>query len=272
MLGYHFFDYKFNIENFSSDLFSVSHIIFIVLSFVLVILLSIIFRKTSHKKMDVFIKVLSIVVAVLALVKIIWEICCNVFAGSDLNIAEILPLDINSLFVYCLLIAAWCKNKMARECSLTFIATISMLGGAIGIVQCNWLNWYPFWTFGALCPLIFYLVMFATGMLLLFTCYKKLEWRDALLGLMPVLILAIVAIPVNYLCGTDYMKIYAGSGIPVLSTFAQVLAVYGLRFIFTFIMLIAYIAFAAVVICLAKLICLIDNKIKAKKSVSEPEE
>ena len=68
-MNYHFFDYKYNIENFQSDLFSVPHIIFIVLSFLLVPTISILSRKINHKKIDKFIKIFSIAWVVLEIVK-----------------------------------------------------------------------------------------------------------------------------------------------------------------------------------------------------------
>ncbi|MBQ8468485.1 MAG: YwaF family protein [Clostridia bacterium] len=272
MLGYKFFDYKYNIQNFSSDLFSVEHIIFIVLSFVLVPLICILLRKTNHKKVEIFIKVMSIVVATLEIVKIVWESYYDISTGHGFNVGGILPLYTCSLFIYCLLIAAWSKNQKAKNISLAFITTISMLSGAIGVVQCNGLNWYPFWTFGAFYSMFFHLSMFATGMFLLITCYKKLEWKDAILGWIPMAILSVVAIAVNYEYGADYMQIYEGSGIPLFSTLAQVLAAQHLRFVFTIIMLLTYIPFAGVVVCFAKLVYIVDGKIKAKKQNNKVEQ
>ena len=67
-------------------------------------------------------------------------------------------------------------------------------------------------------------------------------------------ILSIIASPVNYEYGADYMQIYEGSGIPLFSTLADILAAADVRFIFTIIMLVTYIPLSAVIIAPLKLI------------------
>ncbi|MBQ8451919.1 MAG: YwaF family protein [Clostridia bacterium] len=262
--AYKFFDYKYNIENFSSDLFSTPHIIFIILSFLLVPTISILLRKANHKKIDKFLKVFSICIAVFEIVKIVWESYYDITTGRGFNIGGILPLYTCSLFIYCLLISAWCKNEKIRNSTLSFLTTISLLAGAIGIVQCNGLNWYPFWTFGAFYSMIFHLSMFGIGTFLLISGYKKLNWIDMIYAWIPMVILSLFATPVNYEHGADYMQIYEGSGVPVFSTLAQVLAANKLRFIYTFIMLLTYIPFAGIVVCISKLVYLINSKITEK--------
>lgn len=258
-MNYHFFDYKYNIQNFTSDLFSVPHIIFIILAFIAVPTVSILLRKISHKKIDVFLKVFSIILVVLEITKITWESYWDISTGRGFNTGGILPLYTCSLFIYTLLFAAWGKGK-AKDYSLAFITTISLISGAIGIVQCNGLNYYPFWTFGAFYSMFFHLSMFATGVFLLFTGYKKLNWFDMIKAWIPMAILSIIASPVNYQYGADYMQIYEGSGIPLFSTLADELAAANLRPLFTIIMLVTYIPLSAVIIAPAKLIVYIKLK------------
>ena len=158
-MNYSFFDYKYNIKNFTSDFFGISHIIFIVLSFILVPILCIIFRKINHKKIDLFLKVYSILITILEFSKIIWESYYDISTGQGFNIGGILPFYTCSLFMYSMLLVAWTKGR-AKEYALSFLTTIGLLSGAIAIVYLNALNYYPFWTFGAFSSIIVHFSMF----------------------------------------------------------------------------------------------------------------
>ncbi len=265
LLSYYFFDYKYNIDNFTSDLFSIPHIIFIILSLILVPTICILLRKTDHNKILIFLKIFSIVMVVLELTKIFWESYWDISTGRGFNYGGILPLYTCSLFIYCLLFSAWGKGK-PKDFSLTYIGTISMLSGLIGLIQCNGLNWYPFWTFGAFYSMFFHLSMFAVGTFILVTGYKKLEWKDIIFGWIPMLFLALAALPANYEYGADYMQIYEGSGIPLFSTLSDKLASVNLRWIFSLIMLAAYMILSGVVVCIYKLIQYLINKKQFKYS------
>ena len=268
MLLYHFFDYKYFIEGFSSDLFSVPHIIYIVLAYVSCVLFAVLFRNASHKRIEIFLKILSLIVLALEVVKITWESYFDITTGRGFNWGGILPLYTCSLFIYTLLIAAWGKGK-AREMSLSFIATISMVSGAIGVVQCNGLNWYPFWTFGAWYSLMFHYLMFAVGILILATRYKVVGWKDIYIAWIPMVILSVIAGPANYAYGADYMQIYEGSGIPLFSTLAEKMAEVNLRPLFTIIMLSAYMILSALVVSVCKLIGYLCKKAEQKKSAKQ---
>lgn len=258
-MNYGFFDYKYNIEGFTSDLFSVPHIVFIVLTFLLVPLISYFLRKTDHSKIDKFIKYYSIFVVVFEVTKITWESYYDITTGRGLNVEGIMPFYTCSLFIYTMILAGWTKGK-TREYSLSFLTTICMICGAIGVVQCNGLNYYPFWTFGAFYSLIFHFSMFSVGVFLLFTKYKKLEWSDIIKGWIPMIILSLIATPMNYEYGADYMQIYDASGVPLMNDLAKLLAGMKLRFVFTNIMLAAYIFVGFVPTLIVKIIYRITDK------------
>lgn len=260
-MNYRFFDYKFNIQNFTSDLFSTPHLIFIALSFILVPVVCFLLRKTDHKKITVFLKVFAIVITVFEITKISWESYYDITTGRGFNFGGILPLYTCSLLIYTTWFAAYGKGKV-KNYALAYITTVNLLSGGIGIVYCNGLNWYPFWTFGAFYSLFFHFSMFAVGCFLLFAGYKKLDWSDMLKAWVPMVILSVVAIPVNYAIGADYMQLYEGSGIPLYSDLADFLAANNLRFIFTAIMLATYIPLAGLVVSVTKLIYLLNGKFK----------
>ena len=245
--GYHFFDYKYNIEGFTSDLFGEEHIAYIILAFTLTAFLCWLFRHTRHSTVDRLLKVMSIVMPVLEITKVTWESWWDVSTGRGFNWTGLLPIYTCSLFMYALLVAAWGKGR-AKEYCLSFITTVSLLYGAVGIIYCNGLNWYPFWTFGAFYSLFFHTSMFATGFFLLATGYKKLELNDAFKAMVPVLALCVIAIPADYILHTDYMMIWDGGGVPFYHDLALWLASMGLRPIYTAIMIITHIPLAMIVI------------------------
>ena len=264
MLGYHFFDYRDNIQNFKPAFFSIPHIIFIVLALVGTPLACFFLRKINHKKIDIFLKVFSIFVVVMEVTIILWDTLNQIKLGVGFDAGTELPLYACSLFIYTLLGAAWGKGKI-KEYSLSFLTTAGIPCGLVGIMYTSSLNNYPFWTFGAFYTMYFHLSMFATGMFLLFTRYKKLEWIDMIRAWFPVLILSIIATPVNYTYGADYMQTYSAKGVPLLSSFASLLASNNLRWLFTIIMTALYIPIAAIPVCISKLIDFIVKKVGDKK-------
>ena len=258
-MNYGFFDYKYNIQGFSSDLFSTPHIVFIVLAFISAVLIAAFTSKTKKSTVEKFLKIASVAVAVFEITKITWESYYDITTGQGFNTGGILPLYTCSVFIYSLILAAWTKGK-TKEIALSFLTTVSLISGAIGVVQCNGLNYYPFWTFGAFYSMFFHYAMLATGVFLLGSGYKKLEWKDALLSFVAVFAVSIAAIPVNYIVGSDYMLVYSAGGVPFMSSLADKMAAVGLRPLFTVIMLLTYIPLAAIVVAVYKGIVFLIKK------------
>lgn len=265
-MNYHFFDYKHNIVGFTSDLFGTDHIVFIALAYVLVFLLSWLFRKARHERITVGLRVMSVIMVILETTKISWESYYDITTGRGFNSYGLLPVYTCSLFIYTLLLAAWCRGRV-REYCLSFIGTVSLLYGAVGVIYCNGLNWYPFWTFGAFYSLFFHTTMFAAGVFLLMTGYIKLTWADSLKAFVPILLLSFVAIPINHSLGSDYMLIYSGGGVPLYEDLASALAEKGLRWVYTVIMMVTHIPLACLVIGAYKLIRLPAARRAQKKEI-----
>ena len=259
MLKYHFFDYKYNIDGFTSDLFSTTHIVFIVLALLSVIAIGIFLRKADHKKITYFLRGLSIFVTLLEASKIIWESYYDITTGRGFNAGGILPFYSCSLLIYCLWVGAWGKGK-AREVALSWLGTIGICCGLIGTIYTNGLNWYPFWTYGAWDTILFHYNLLMVGILILSTGYKKLQWKDIWVALIPMVLLSVIASPINYYYGGDYMQIYSGDGVPFMNDLAAYLDSHRLRPLFTVIMLASYSLLSGTVVCIAKLI----NYIKIK--------
>lgn len=252
-MNYGFFDYKYNIPGFDSDLFSTPHIVYIILVYVGAFAVSYLLRGAARKRITIFLRVFSVIVALLEIAKISWESYYDITTGRGFNYVGLLPLYTCSLFIYTLIAAAWGRGR-AREFSLSFITTIGLLYGAIGVVYCNGLNYYPFWTFGAFYSLFFHSSMFALGVFLLVTGYKRLDFKDVNRSFIPVLLLAVAAVPVDYALGADYMLLYSGSGLPLYEPLAALLAAQSLRPVYTLIMLLTHLPLAALIVGIYKLV------------------
>ncbi len=258
-MDYHFFDYKYNIANFSSDLFSTEHIIYIILAYLSCIILSILLPKKKKHNIDRFLKIIGIAVLIAEISKVSFESYFDITTGRGFNVGGIMPCYTCSLFIYCTLLAGFTKGKIKDIC-VSFLSTIGLVSGAIGVVYCNGLNFYPFWTFGAFYSLFFHYSMMLTGIVLLASKYKKLEWKDAIYSWIPIVILSVAAIPLNYVFDADYMQLRDGTGVPLYHDLALYLIDHKLGFIYTIIMLFTYIPLSGLVISLYKLIVKIFGK------------
>lgn len=274
MLNYSFFDYKHNIEGFDSDMYSAPHIVYIALVYVLGVTASCLFRNAKRERITLALRILSVAAALFEVSKISWESYYDITTGHGFNYGGILPLYTCSIFIYTLLGAAWGRGKV-REYCLSFLATVSLLYGAIGVIHCNGLNFYPFWTFGAFYSLFFHSAMFITGIYLLISGYKKLEWADCIRAFVPIALLALIAVPFNYIynhkfnSNADYMLLYSGDGVPVYQDISEKLGERGIRFVYTILMLVTHIPLAALIAGPYKLICALPKKRTAGANGSE---
>lgn len=250
-MHYRFFDYKHNISGFQSDLFSVPHLVFIVLVFLFSLAAVPLFRQADRQRITAWLKIQAVFTAVLEVVKIVWESYYDITTGQGFNTGGLLPLYTCSLLIYLLPLAAWGKGR-AKDCALAFLTTVGMLSGAIGVIYCNGLNYYPFWTFGAFYSLYFHSSMLLTGVLLLASGYAQPEWKNVGLSFVPIVLLALIAAPVDYLLGADYMQLYSGSGVPLYENLAAFLAERGLRPVYTLIMLLTNLPLAALVVAICR--------------------
>lgn len=264
-MGYGFFDYKGLIPDvYKTGMFTPEHIVLIVLVYLIAIFLPILLRRAQRRKITIFLRVLSIVMVVWEATKITWESYFDITIGDGrFNFEGILPLYTCSLFIYTLLVAAWTHGRV-QKIALSFITTIGLLYGAIGVIYCNGLNWYPLFSFGGLYSFLFHSTMFVTGMILLITGYHELQWKDSLWAMIPILILSVLAIPANYRWGADYMLLHTGSGVPLYEDIAAWLASKGLRFLYTVLMLATHIPLACIIIAAATLIRTLFAKLSKK--------
>ena len=259
MFLYKFFDYKYNISGFDSDLFSANHIIYIILGVIAATVVGIFSHKFDMKKFGIYLKIVTIFVILFEIAKISWESYYDITTGRGFNKDGLIPVYTCSLFIYTMILQSFGKGKI-KDYSLSFLTTISMVSGLIGMIYCNGLNYYPFWTFGAFHSLIFHFLMFSTGLLMLTSGYKKLEWKDIYRGWVPMVILAFFAIPMNYEYGGDYMQLSRASGVPLYEDLAKTMSAHNLKWLFSMFMLVSYMILSSLVVSIYKLVIFLKNK------------
>ena len=247
-----FFKYKDDFIGFTPDTYGPAHIVLLIVTFSFMIaMMFFFFRKKDNEWMTKFLKVMSIIVFVNEATYITWEaIECNMH-GHAFNFDTSLPLYTCSLFIYCLIPAAWAKGKVQESC-LAFLTTIGIFAGATGVFTVNGFKSFPIFTYGALYSYFFHYSMLFIGIAILVSKYYTVSIKSAFLSFIPILILSIIVIPVNYALKGDYMLLYAGIGAPLMPSLAEYFASLHLRGIYTVIMLISYIPIALLVVGIDK--------------------
>ena len=265
-----FFTYKSFLDGYSGqDYMGLGQFIFLGIATLVIILASILLRKTSHKKIDILLKALAVAIPFLDILKITIESYYDIAGGHGFNFSGLIPLYTCSIFVYSLPIAAFGKGKV-REYSLSFITTLGIFSGLTNFVMAPILNTYPFFNFHTVISLNLHFWMVFTGVFLIATGYYVPRWADIFKSMVPLTAMSILAIPVDYALSAyygwsvDYMLYYSGNGAPLLPDLANALASRGLRPIFTLIIFVMYIVIAAIIVSIIRLVCFLRKKREKK--------
>lgn len=255
-----FFKYKSYIEDYhGQDMFGPTHIIFMILATITIVLLCVFLRKMNHKKLNVFLKILSIYVPVMEVVKIVWESYYDIKLNGSFNYTGLLPLYTCSMYMYVLIVAAWSTKKPKDYC-LAWLSSVGIIGGLTNFYYTQMLNYYPFFSFATFMSLQYHFLMVITGLLIIVTKYKKIDWKDINRAFVTLLAFSIIVIPIDYIFKFDYMFYYSASGIPVLNQIASFFVNNNLRFIYTLVMLFFYLVLASIPISIYKLINYLNKK------------
>lgn len=233
-----FFDYK--TDGYQSEMFKTGHIVYMILTLLLLIILPIALRKVSHKKISIYLKVTAIVVPITDLIKIIWETYHYYPIHGTFEFQGLLPLYLCSLFIYTMPFAAFGKGK-GKDFSLAFITTVGIVGGLSNVFYLNILNYYPLFHYASFTSIFYHIMMSFTGLWLLTSKYYVLDKYCSLKAFIPIILLSLIAIPVNYIFDGDYMLLKHAYGVPFLPALANLLHQYNIEFIFIFIMFGVYI-------------------------------
>ncbi|MBQ8322733.1 MAG: YwaF family protein [Clostridia bacterium] len=276
-MNYGFFDYKSFIDYHGEDYWGTAHTAFMVLAVLAIVIVPVLLRKTKEKNIDLFLKILSIAIPVLEVIKIVWESYWDLRVAGNFNWDGLLPLYTCSLFIFTLPLAAWTKGKIKRA-AVAWLSTIGVFAGLTNFFLPPILNTYPFWTMASFMSLNFHFWMVFTGVFLVVTGYYKTKWSDIPTAWLPLAAFSVIVIPVNYILQArgfypDYMLYMHGNGAPILPQLSSFFIDNGLQFIYTLIMLFGYMLIAALFIALYRgvyaLVRLVSKKKNKKKEVTE---
>lgn len=234
--GYHFFDYKGDISGYNGyDYDHFGRWLYLILGVITIVTLLIVFHKAKRATVDKYLKIMSITMTSLYIIKTTWESIHDINHGLGFNL-YLLPFDTCSMLMFAGLIAGWAKGKL-KEAGACWLATGGIVGGIATMMFLKALSYYPFFTFGAFYSMLWHVVMAFTGIWLLVTNYVKSDFRTILYGFIFHMAFSIIVIPFDYIMKMDFMMYYGAGGVPLIEGVADKLAEKNLRFITTLIMI-----------------------------------
>ncbi|MBR7092153.1 MAG: YwaF family protein [Clostridia bacterium] len=244
-MQYGFFDYKYNIEGYAGqDFDNEMRYVYMIFCLVAVPLLAFLLRKVRHEKITVTLRALAVFIFALEVVKLVWESYYDVTTGRGFNYGGILPFDTCSMFTFLLPLAAFSRGRV-RESALAWLATIGLAGGLSNILFLQALKWYPFWTFGAMFSMIFHFSMAFVALWIVTSGYLRFRPGHILYAYIPHFLFSVVVIALDYIFDWDYMLYRHAGGVPLMEGVADRLNAAGYPWLTTGLMLLIYLAIAA---------------------------
>ena len=207
----------------------------------LIILLSVLLRRTKRERLFKIYKVLAVFMPVLEIAKITFSTYHGLRQGERFDFGGILPLYTCSMLLYFLPFVAWGKG-WSRKVSMAFFSSIGMVAGLSNFVYLSAASWYPIFTFGGLYSVFFHAVIVFVGMSLLITGEYTPSLKTIAEGMIPVLIFRVLVIPANFIILSipefyyvDYMLLMNANGfVPEITEF---FIDHHIRLLFSFLML-----------------------------------
>ena len=237
--NYGFFEYKYNIVGYNGqDFGGFPQILYLIISFILLVFLLTILRKSSKEKVLKIIRYLSIFLILLYIGKTTWESIYDIKLSGEFN-TGLLPLDTCSIIMYAGILAGFTKGKL-KELGECWLATGGIVGGIATMVHLNAFYYYPFLSFGAFYSMLWHFLMVFLGLLLIVTNYVDMSYKSIINGYLFHLLISIFVIPIDFIYNFDFMLYLNLGGVPIFESIASKLTANALSFINPIMMLILY--------------------------------
>lgn len=191
-------------------LFSTTHIISIIVCFVLIGLAAILTRKMKKETYFKLLKIFAIIVTALEIFKIFLAWHENKF-----TLNAWLPLFFCSLFIYSLWLT-WCKNKVLKDLGLSYIAFASIVAGIAFIVfPTTSFTWYPIFHFKCIHSMVYHSMMVYSGIMLYVTKAFKIDLKAVLKYSVFCLAFMVLALIINLNFDSNLMFISNPGVVPL---------------------------------------------------------
>lgn len=226
-------------------LYSMGHIILLIVSFTCIAVALFFTRKFDKDKVKKTIKISTITLWVLEIIKIIF----NIAIGNIKNPNNYVPLYYCSLILYAGIFSGFCKGKLKRIGDV-FISTGAVIGGLFFLFCPNTsLPAYQMFHYISIQSFIFHSTMLYLGILTNITRYVDLKLKDIKYYAILLFIMCMISVVVNKILGTNFMfisndfpntpigTIYKYTGqlftpfMILIQTVGPFYVVYGLRFL-----------------------------------------
>ena len=184
-------------------IFSIGHIILLVVSFSCIVLALFFTRKFSKDKVKKTIKISTVVLWILEIIKIVF----NISIGTAKNPNNYIPLYYCSLILYAGIFSGFCKGKIKRIGDV-FISTGAIIGGLFFLFCPNTsLPAYQMFHYISIQSFVFHGTMLYLGILTNITGYVDLRLGDIRYYAALLLVMCSVSVAVNKILGTNFMFI-----------------------------------------------------------------
>ena len=192
-----------NITSKAPGLFSLSHLIFFLLSVFLFLMLIYFTKNKSDEKIIKYIKIISIGILMLEIIKINW----NIFYRIDKKYEDYIPLFLCSFFIYFSLIFSFTnKERRINYISRMFLFYVGITGGlAFTIYPTTTLLVFPLLHLISLHSLIYHVLMVIVSIWML--RFLKLDFKDFKYFAGVLLSIEVVLIVVNLILGSNFMML-----------------------------------------------------------------
>ena len=186
-----------------SGLFSLQHLFYLIIAITLIISTLLITKKQSNETILKYIKIISIVVLLLEILKIIW----NLTLRLDVTYEDYVPLYLCSFFIYFSLMFSFTKkDSKINYISKLFLFYTGFAGGVAFILfPTTALLVFPFLHVLSFHSLIYHVLMVIVSIWML--RFLKLDFKDFKYFAGVLLSIEVVLIVVNLILGSNFMML-----------------------------------------------------------------
>lgn len=191
-------------------MFTKGHIVLLVVMLIILSILLLLSRDMKKEKLEVLIKVCSIIVVALEIIKIVFN-----FKHGYTWLDAWLPISYCSIFIYALLLCSYGKG-IGKRMGESYIGGTAFVAGFVYLVfPSTSLMQYPMWHFLSIHSMLFHMLMMYLGFQYLKKMNIKLNRATYNYFLLLFAIFVILALIINQVTGSNLMLIREPYNIPL---------------------------------------------------------